>query len=80
MKVRIKPNAIMEACGKLIGLLSFQAICAVILIEPTHSKEPIIRSSTSEDSDQPAYPRCLIRVFADRMCCLQPSGCSNRNK
>ena len=30
--------------------------------------------ATSEDSDQPAHPRSLIRVFADRMCLLQPPG------
>ena len=29
---------------------------------------------TSKDSDQPAHPRSLIRVFADRLCLLQPSS------
>ena len=28
--------------------------------------------ATSEDSDQPAHPRSLIWVFADRMCLLRP--------
>ena len=28
--------------------------------------------ATNEDSDQIAHPRSLIRVFADRMCLLQP--------
>ena len=30
--------------------------------------------ATSEDSDQPAHPRSLIRIFADRMCLLQTLG------
>ena len=34
--------------------------------------KPTIRRATSEDSDQPAHLRCLIRVFADRMHLLQP--------
>ena len=29
---------------------------------------------TTEDSDQSAHPRSLNRVFADRMCLLQPPG------
>ena len=29
---------------------------------------------TSEDSDQPAHPYSLVRVFADRTCLLQPLG------
>ena len=33
-----------------------------------------INFATSEDSDQPAHPHSLIRVFADRMCHLQPPG------
>ena len=36
--------------------------------------------ATSEDSDQPAHPRSLIRVFADHMCFLQPPGYPKRNK
>ena len=36
--------------------------------------KPIVRRATSEDSDQPAHPRSLIRVFADRMCPLKPPG------
>ena len=35
--------------------------------------------ASSEDSDQPAHPRSLIRVFADRMCLLQPPGYSKRD-
>ena len=36
--------------------------------------------ATSEDSDQPAHPRSLIRVFADRMCLGQPPGYPKRDK
>ena len=36
--------------------------------------------ATSEDSDQPAHLRSLIRVFADRMCLLQPPGYPKRDK
>ena len=37
-------------------------------------------SATSEDSGQPVHPRSLIRVFADRMCILRPSGYPKRDK
>ena len=30
--------------------------------------------ATNENSDEPAHPCSLIRVVADRMCFLQPSG------
>ena len=36
--------------------------------------------ATSEDSDQTAHLRSLIRVFAYRMCLLQPLGYSERFK
>ena len=35
------------------------------------SQRTTIRRATNEDSDQPAHPRSLIRVFADRMCLPQ---------
>ena len=34
----------------------------------------------SEDSDQPAHARSLIRVFADRVCLLQIPGYPKRDK
>ena len=34
--------------------------------------KPILTCATSEYSDQPAHPGSPIRVFADRMCLLQP--------
>ena len=37
-------------------------------------------SATSEDSDQPAHPRRLIRIFADPMCFLQPPDYRKRDK
>ena len=35
---------------------------------------------TSENSDQPAHLRSLIRVFTDCMCLLQPPGYPKRDK
>ena len=40
--------------------------------EPANAKTYNKTCATSEDSDQPAHPRSLIRVFADRKCLLQP--------
>ena len=48
--------------------------------EPAHDKTYNKICATSEDSDQPAHPRSLIRVFADRMCLLQSPGCPQRDK
>ena len=42
--------------------------------------KPTIRRATSEDSDQPAHPRSLIRVFADRICLPQPLGYPKRDE
>ena len=36
--------------------------------------------ATSDNSDQTAHPRSLIRVFADRTCLLQPPGYPKRDK
>ena len=33
--------------------------------------KPTLRLVRPANSDQPAHPRSLIRVFADRMCLLQ---------
>ena len=48
--------------------------------KPAHDKTYNKTCATSEDSDQPAHPRSLIRVFADRMSLLQPPGYSKRDK
>ena len=48
--------------------------------EPGHDKTYNKTCATSEDSDQPAHLRSLIRVFADRMCLLQPPGYPKRDK
>ena len=42
--------------------------------EPAQDKTYNKPCATSEDPDQTAHPRSLIRDFADRMCRLQPSG------
>ena len=43
-----------------------------VINKPAHDKTYNKTCATSEDSDQPAHPRSLIRVFAERMCLLQP--------
>ena len=47
--------------------------------EPAHYKTYNKTCATSEDSDQPAHPRSLIRVFADCLCRLQPPGYPKRD-
>ena len=47
---------------------------------PAHDKTYNTTCATSEDTDQPADPRSLIRVFADCLCLLQPKGYPKRDK
>ena len=44
-----------------------------------HTTNPTIRSMRPAKS-QPAQPRSLIRVFADRLCIQQPPGYQERDK
>ena len=46
----------------------------ILLFEPAHDKTYNKMCATSKDSDQPAYQRSLVAVFADYMCILQPPG------
>ena len=48
--------------------------------EPPHDKTCDKTCATSKSSDQPAHPCSLIRVFTDRMCLLQSSGCPKRDQ
>ena len=48
--------------------------------EPAHDKTYNKTYPGSKDSDQPAPPRSLIRVFADRMCLLQSLGYPKTDK
>ena len=50
------------------------------IIEAAHDKSYNETRATSEDSDQPAHTRSLIRVFADRMRLLHPPAYSRRDK
>ena len=50
------------------------------LFEPDHDKTYNKTCATSKDSDQPAHLHTLIRVLADHICLLQPSGYPKRNK
>ena len=53
----------------------------LLFFEPVHDKVYNTTCATSEDSDQPAHPHSLIRVFTDRMCLLQsPPGYPKRDK
>ena len=66
----------------IIFLIIFpQSICCEYSLEPSLQVNIDFRGkmikntrATSEDSDQPAHPRSLIRVFADRMRLLQSPG------
>ena len=49
---------------------TFSLDVALIINEPAHDKIYNKTYATSKDSDQPAHPRSLIRIFADRMCLL----------
>ena len=48
--------------------------------QPAHDKTYNKTCATSEDSDQTAHPRSLIRVFTDRICLLQTPGYPKRDK
>ena len=48
--------------------------------EPAHDKTYNKICVTSEDSDQPAHPSSLIRVFTDHMCFPQPPGYLKKDK
>ena len=52
----------------------------LVINEPANDQTYNKRCGTSEDSDQPAHPRSLIRVFADRMRILQPSWSPKTDK
>ena len=54
--------------------------CTLNPFEPAHNKTYNKTCATSEDSDQPANPCSLIRVFTNSMCLLQPRGCPKKGK
>ena len=64
-------SSVLSKCHKIKILLMWY--------EPAHDKTYNNSCSISEDSDQPAPPRSLIRVLADRMCLLQPPGNPERD-
>ena len=51
-------------------------ILHIIIIEPTHNNKTF---ASSKDSAQRAHPRSLIKVFAYRMCLLQPPAYPKRD-
>ena len=65
--------------SRLLVLFSIKyCFCDAVLYEPAYNETCNKTCATSEDSDQPAHPRSLIRVFADRMCQLQAPGYPER--
>ena len=48
--------------------------------EPVHDKTYNKTYASSEDLDQPAHSRSLIRVLANRMCLLKPPSYPKRDK
>ena len=52
----------------------------ITIYEPVHDKIYSKTCVTREDSDQPVHLHSLIRVFADRMCLLEPLGYTKRDE
>ena len=48
--------------------------------EGRHDKTYNMTCATSEDSDQPAHPYSLIKIFTDNMSLLQPPDYSKKEK
>ena len=69
--------------GTLLGstffYIQFKSI-GELYNEPVHDNTYYKTCATSEDLDQPAYSRNLIRVFADHMYLLQPPGYPKRER
>ena len=54
-------------------IIMFSVSFTYMQFESAHEETYNKTYATSEDSDQTAHPRSLIRVFSDRMCLLQPT-------
>ena len=67
-------------CTKTLSVHYNALVYVVLSFEPAHDKTYNKTCATSEDSDQPAHSRSLIRVFADDKCLLQPPVYSKRDK
>ena len=63
-----------------LSIGTFSQVSAKFIDEPEHDKTYSETCAPSKDSDQPAHPRSLIRVFADRMYLLQPSSYPKKDK
>ena len=72
------------AFDEAVTLLGTNNICLVKkwgkTFEQAHDKTYNKTFATIKDSDQTAHSRSLIKVFADRMCLLQPPGYPTRSK
>ena len=71
---------ILRGLGEGCVPLQTTMVLVSFIFEPAHDKAYNKTCATSEDSDQPAHPRRLMRVFTDRMCLLQPPGYPKRDK
>ena len=68
-------SSLVGSCWWIISSLWWSLhVVRITWYEPAHDKTYSKSCTTSEDSDQTAHPRSLIRVFADRMCLLQLPG------
>ena len=63
----------------LLKILPSMLSIKCIIYDSAHDKTYNKTCAISEDSDQTAHPRSLIRVFADHMCILEPTGYLKRN-
>ena len=62
------------------GIIFFLTCMLVRRTVSAHDKTYNKTCATREDSDQPAHPHSLIRVFTDHICLLQLPGYPKRDK
>ena len=77
-------NAVLQADSDIFNqtvcMCRLSCLFAEYTYAPAHNKTYNKTCATSEDSDQTAHPRSLIRFFADCMCLSQPPGYPKRDK
>ena len=78
-RIKTMANEVSKIMNKLFNIL-FSIELQNIRLNMSQCKTYNKTFATSEDSDQPAHPRSLIRVFTDRMYLLQPPGYLKRDR
>ena len=61
-------------CDTIVIQKSIFPLFNIPTYEPESNKTCSKTCATSDASDQPAHPRSLIRIYADRLSFLQPPG------